>query len=115
MKKILSLALALCLLLTLSVSALADDGVFAGEGKGHGEDPIKVEITVADGAVTDVSIVSHSETPGISDPALERIPQAIVDAQSADVDTVASATESSNGIIAAVKAACEAAGLTLEG
>lgn len=115
MKKLVSLMLALCMALGLALPALAADGTFTGEGKGHNPDtPIQVEITVADGAITNITIVSHGETAGICDPAMDRIPAAIVEAQSLAVDTISSATESSNGIIAAVKAACEAAGLDPE-
>ncbi|MBQ8093580.1 MAG: FAD-dependent oxidoreductase [Clostridia bacterium] len=111
MKKILSIVLSVCILIVLASTAFAADGVFTGEGRGHGETPIKVEVTVEGGAITAVKIVEHAETAGIGDPALERIPEAIVSAQSLAVDTIASATESSNGILAAVEAACEAAGL----
>ena len=54
-------------------------------------------------AISDVQVLSHSETLGISDPAIEQIPAAIVAANSADVDIVSGATNTSRGIIAAVK------------
>lgn len=50
-----------------------------------------------------MQVLSHSETLGISDPAIEQIPAAIVAANSADVDIVSGATNTSRGIIAAVK------------
>lgn len=50
-----------------------------------------------------MQVLSHSETLGISDPAIKQIPAAIVAANSADVDIVSGATNTSRGIIAAVK------------
>ena len=112
MKKITSLLLTLCMLLTLAVPALAyTAGTYTGEGKGHDADKlIKVEVTFTDDKITEIQIIDHNETAGVCDPALERIPQAIIEAQSLAVDTITAATESSNGIIAAVKDAAEKAG-----
>ena len=60
-----------------------------------------------------MTVTQHQETPGFYEPALEQIPAAIVAANSADVDTVAGATYTSNGIIAAVKDAMGAEKLEL--
>ena len=63
--------------------------------------PITVEVTMDGDTITGVTVVSNSESaPGT---ALEDIPAAIVAANSADVDVVAGATYTSNGIINAVK------------
>lgn len=78
------------------------DGTYAGEGEGFGG-PIKVEVTIAGGKITKVEIVEQSETPSVSAPAREQLPAAIVEAQSAEVDGVAGATLTSNGIIEAVQ------------
>ena len=77
------------------------DGTYTGEGEGFGG-PIEVEVTVADGKITTVDILSQSETEGVSDPAIEEIPAAIVQNNSTDVDTVSGASHSSQGIIDAV-------------
>ena len=65
--------------------------------------PITVEVTMDGDTITGVTVVSNSETPSIAGNALEQIPAAIVAANSADVDIVAGATFTSNGIINAVK------------
>ena len=67
--------------------------------------PITVEVTMDGDTITGVTVVSNSETPEIAAGALEQIPEAIVAANSPDVDVVAGATYTSNGIINAVKAA----------
>lgn len=77
------------------------DGVYSGTGRGFGGD-IAVEVTFEGGRLTKVTIVSHNETKGISDPAFNKVPQAMVDEQSIEVDTVSGATMTSEGIIAAV-------------
>ena len=103
-KVFLSLLLVLALLVGL-VPAVAEttltDGTYTGPGKGMHSN-IAVTVTVEDGAITSVTVDSQDETPGVSDPAFEQIPAAIVAAGNTDVDTVAGATLTSNGIIEAV-------------
>ena len=53
-------------------------------------------------AITDVTVVEHSETAGLSDRPIAEIPAAIVENQSLAVDTVSGATNSSNAILTAV-------------
>ena len=103
MRKFLSLLLALVMVLCC-IPAVAEtaDGVYEGTGAGlNGQ--IKVSVTVSGGKITEVKVLGHSETAGISDPAIEKIPAAIIEAQSADVDVVAGATKTSEALIAAVK------------
>ena len=92
-RKFLSLLLAVMMVMGL-VPAMAEsaltDGVYVGTGKGMHSN-IEVSVTVTDGKI------------GVSDPAIEQIPAAIVAANSADVDAVAGATLTSNGIMEAVK------------
>ena len=110
MKKILGLILVVAMLMT-SMTAMAD--TFEGVGNGLGGE-IKLNVTVEDGKITAIDVVSHSETAGISDPAFATILPAIVDNQSLAVDAVAGATLTSNGLLAAVEAAAAAAGLDVE-
>ena len=103
-KVFMSLLLVLALLVGL-VPAVAEttltDGTYTGTGKGMHSN-IAVTVTVEGGAITSVTVDSQDETPGVSDPAFEQIPAAIVAAGNTDVDTVAGATLTSNGIIEAV-------------
>ncbi len=78
------------------------DGTYTGVGSGKGGD-VAVEVTFAGGQIASVTVGEHSETSGIADPALERIPQSIVDNQSVKLDAVAGATLTSNAILDAVK------------
>lgn len=76
-------------------------GTYTAEGKGNGG-PITVEVTFTEDAIEKVTVKNHSETPGVADPAIEKIPQNIVSDQTIKVDVVSGATNTSNGIIAAV-------------
>lgn len=104
-KRAISVLLSLCVLLC-AVPAMADyaDGSYAAAGKGMGGD-VNVTVTVEGGKIVSVEVGEHNETPGISDPAIEKIPAAIVEAQSADVAAVSGATITSGAIKDAVAAA----------
>ena len=66
---------------------------------------IKVDVTFTDAEIKEVKIVEHAETPGLSDGAIEKVPAAIIEKQSTEVDTIAGATVTSKAIIEAVNAA----------
>lgn len=74
-----------------------------GYGQGMGGTKICVKVTRDGDKITDVKILENAETPGVSKRALAVMPQRIVEANSADVDTVSGGTVTSKGIIEAVK------------
>jgi len=86
------------------------DGVYEGSAYGM-QGPIKVELTVVEGRMAAVKILSSKETPNVAKVAFERIPARIVETQSLSVDAVVGATLASNGLKNAVAAAAEKAGL----
>ena len=94
-------------------SAGSSGGALTGTADGF-MGPITVSVTMDGDTITAVEVVSNSETPEIAGGALEQIPAAIVAANSADVDIVAGATYTSNGIINAVKNALSGGGSTPE-
>ncbi len=75
---------------------------YIGEADGFGG-KVKVKVTVDGAKITKIDVLEHAETAGVSDPAFEKLPQAIVDAQSTDLDAVSGATFTSNAIFEAVK------------
>lgn len=75
---------------------------YLGEASGMGG-KLVVKVKVEDGVIRSVEIVSHGESEGISDNAIERIPGMIVQANSAKVDTMSGCTITSNAIMAAVE------------
>ena len=96
-KRILSLLLVLSLLVPMTAALALTPGTYEGEAKGMFEG-LKVAVTLDEKGITKVEVLSHNETaPGF--PALEKIPQAIVEAQSLKVDAIAGATRSSEGVV----------------
>jgi len=77
--------------------------------------PVQVQITVADGAITDVQVVDYPDGNGkdrqINARALPVLVQETLDAQSADVDMVSGATVTSEGYRESLQGALDEAGL----
>jgi RnfABCDGE-type electron transport complex G subunit len=85
----------------LDITAVPD-GAYRGSGEGYlGE--IGVEVTVDSGKVTAIEIVEHHEKPTYLVEAVASISPQIIDGQTLEVDTKTGATESSIGIVDAVK------------
>ncbi len=86
--------------------------VISVETAGH-NGPIKLDVTFDETSITAVTIVEHTETEGLSDQAINELPQYIVDAQSADIDMISGATVTSAAILNGVKEAIATSGITL--
>ncbi|MCD7982151.1 MAG: FMN-binding protein [Clostridiales bacterium] len=84
------------------------DGVYQGTAAGFGGD-ITVEVTIEDGRITDLTVVSAENEDGAYLTMAEDIIDSILEAQSADVDTISGATFSSSGIKNAAAGALEQA------
>ena len=107
-------AIVLAALLLVSAGAMAmTAGTYEAEANGIGG-AVKVAVTVSETAIESVEVVSHSETSGISDPAIEKIPAAIVEGQTLAVDVVAGASVTSGAILSAVEQALTEAGADVE-
>ena len=110
MKKYLSLMLAVLMLLSLAVPVYADEPATA-QGEGNGIDgKIVVEVKADAEKIYEVNILEQNETPGIGSVAVEKLPGAIVEANSLEVDGITSATVSSTAIKTAVTEALTAMG-----
>ena len=75
---------------------------------------VTVSVTFTEDSIESVEVVSHSETEGLSDPAIANIPEDIVKYQSLGVDMVTGATFTSKAILTAVAACVEQAGGDVE-
>lgn len=123
MKKYLSLILVLAMVLCMAAYGAAPvqaenanlftPGTYTGVGAGKNGD-ITVEVTFSADKIERITVVSHSETPSLSDAAIANIPTQIVEAQSLGVDAVSGATYTSNGIVEAVADAVKQAGGDVE-
>lgn len=77
-------------------------GTYSAAKPGHNGD-VTVEVTFSDSSIDGVTVVSHQETAGVADAALNSIPETIVATQALDVDTITGCTFTSKAIIEAVK------------
>lgn len=76
-------------------------GTYTAAAKGMGGD-VNVSVTFTEDAITEVMVGEHNETAGIGDTPIEKIPAAIVEHQSLNIDAVSGATITSEAILAAV-------------
>ncbi|MGI5967898.1 MAG: FAD-dependent oxidoreductase, partial [Anaerotruncus rubiinfantis] len=110
MKKTLGLLLTLALTLGFG-SALAED--YTATAKGFGGD-VTVTLSIEEGRIVDAKAEGAAETEGIGSKAIESMPADMAARNSVNVDTVASATITSNAVLEAAQAALTAAGLKPE-
>lgn len=70
---------------------------------------VSARVTIENGAIASVEVIEHSETPGVGTLAIDQLPAQFVGCSTAEeidaIDTVASATVTSNALKEAVKAA----------
>ena len=87
-------------------AAPAEETLAANEYIGTGVSEIggevKVKVTMDGDKIAKIEVLSHNETAGISDPAFKAIPDAIIAANSTEIDVVSGATKTSEALIAAV-------------
>lgn len=79
------------------------DGTYEGVGAGVHGDEVKVQVTVTDGLITDITVTENNESEGIGTTPIEKIPAAIIEKQSTEVDVISGATATSEAVINAVK------------
>ncbi len=75
-----------------------------GESQGYGG-VLRVTIRMNGSDITDVTVTEHSETQGVGTRAIDALPDAIVEADTPEVDHVSGATVTSKAIIEAVRQA----------
>ena len=84
------------------------DGTYTEEAQGFGG-PIDVAVIIENGKISEINITSAEKEDGASLSMAEDIIPTILEAQSAEVDTISGATFSSTGIKEAVAQALEEA------
>jgi len=77
--------------------------------------PTKVAVTVDETSILKVEVLSCDDTPGFTDPCIERIPAAVVEQQSIAIDCVTGCTLTSQAILSGVSQALTQAGANLAG
>jgi len=99
----------------LSVAAcksnqLFKSGTYTGKAQGMGG-ALTVEVKLTDSEIESVTVTKHNETPGISDPAIEKIPAQIVAFQKTNLDVIGGCSITSRAIMQAADAALKSAGV----
>lgn len=115
MKKILKI-IPIILLLTLLIGCASNEtegenentnegsisGKYEGVAQGYGGE-LTVEVELEESSIKNVIVKEHNESPDISDMAIEKIPEEIVNNQSIMVDAISGCTTSSEAIKEATK------------
>ena len=88
------------------------EGQYVGRGKGKGQAPMVVRVTMDGERIAQVEVLEHFETDGLLPVAraLRDVPAAMAAAGSVDVDMVSGATRTCTGLVSAVYDALEQAG-----
>ncbi len=87
-----------CLLCAGAQAATYTPGTYAGAAMGYGG-AIELDVEVSEDAILSVHVKSNNETLGIGSRAVDALPAAMVEAQSAQVDLVSGATVSSKAMM----------------
>ena len=100
---------------TASPSSSATSGTVTGTVADTRWGPVQVQITVANGSITNVSVVQYPNSNGkdqeINARALPILVQETLKAQSASIDMVSGATYTSDGYLTSLQSALDQAGL----
>ncbi|WP_326907296.1 FAD-dependent oxidoreductase [Sedimentibacter sp. MB31-C6] len=88
-------------------------GTYTSTATGNNGD-ISVEVVFDNTSIKSVKVLEHSETAGLSDAPIERIPQEVVEGQTLVVDAVTGATNTSNAILVAIEDCVNQAGGNVE-
>lgn len=83
-------------------------GVYEEKVRGMGG-YMKVQVTVNEAGLENIEVISHTETPNIGTKAIEKVIPAMIEAKSADVDSLTGATITSEALKKAVAQALEEA------
>lgn len=109
MRRSMAVLLALLMVMT-AVPSMAETTTVTGVGNGIGGE-MQLAVTFDGEQITAIETVSMQDTKGVYDQAMEKISAEVLAGQTLNVDTVAGATMSSRGILAALKDAAGQVGL----
>ena len=116
-KKVFALVSAIVIIVIMVITQQNRGSSVMGTGTADGfggPGAITVTVTLKDGKIADVKAEGPKETPGIGSVAIEKMPAAMVEGNTINVDGVTGATVSSTGILKAAESALKAAGVNPE-
>lgn len=107
MKKILTFILIGSLFIFTSCGKVNKAGTYEATGKGRNGN-LKVSVTInSEGEISDIELVEYEDNIEFVEACYEEIREEIIKNNSYEVDTITGATQTSKGIIEAVKNAVE--------
>jgi uncharacterized protein with FMN-binding domain len=78
------------------------DGVYEGTGRGY-RGPILIRLLLKAGEIAEIEILDHGDDVFTGGPAMEELAEMVLEYNTADLDGISGATESSAGFLAAVE------------
>lgn len=84
------------------------DGTYTHVSRGYRSD-LAVTVTIDGGKMTEIEVAKNDETPDRGGKAIEEMPQAMIEAQTHEVDGISSATRTSDALKDAVAQSLEEA------
>lgn len=112
MKKLLGLTFTIVLVTGLVAcgpkSIIYKEGTYEGSAEGH-IGTIKVQVVTDQYVIKQIKILDEQEIPVLADIVYEKIPARVIKANSTEVEVVAGATYTSNGLLEAIKDALDKA------
>ena len=105
---VLSIILAMGLLACDSKNIIYKEGIYEGNAEGH-IGPIRVQVVTDQYEIKEIKILEQQETPVIAEIVYDKIPPRVIKANSPEVEVVAGATYTSNGLLKAIKNALDKA------
>jgi len=91
-----------CAVLTARRTSEVDGEIFEGVGQGF-RGPISVQVRMNEGSITEIEIVDSAEDRFVGGTAMEELIDLVIMYNTADIDAVSGATETSEGFLEAVR------------
>lgn len=120
MGRILSIIMVLALIFTMTAcgpkknSKEVADGTTTAIGVGSGKHgDIKVEVTFADGKITEVKVLEQKENEVLAEPVYTQLKETVMQANSVEVDVISGSSVTSKGYLDAIQDAIVKSGIAL--
>jgi len=91
-----------CAALTARRTSEGDGEIFEGVGQGF-RGPISVQVRMSEGSITEIEIIDSMEDRFVGGAAIEELIDLVIMYNTADIDAVSGATETSEGFLEAVR------------
>jgi len=91
-----------CAALSARRTSEGDGEIFEGAGQGF-RGPISVQVRISEGSITEIEIIDSMEDRFVGGAAMDELIDLVIMYNTADIDAVSGATETSEGFLEAVR------------